>query len=71
MVRLDSSAMWQANYDAESQMLFIWFTGDALPYGYRDVPIQVFEELCAAESQGRHFATHIRDRYEVVPPADD
>jgi len=28
----------------------------------------VFHDLCAAESQGRYFAAHIRDRYEVIPP---
>jgi hypothetical protein len=69
MVRFDSSAMWQADYDADEHLLLIWFTGDDKPYGYRDVPEDVFEELCGADSQGRYFAAHIRDRYEVIPPA--
>jgi hypothetical protein len=68
MVRFDSSAIWQADYDPEAQLLRLWFAGDALPYGYRDVPEDVFDGLCAAESQGRYFAAHIRDRYQVIPP---
>jgi hypothetical protein len=70
MVRFDSSAIWRAEYDPEERLLQLWFTGDALPYGYRDVPEEVFDELCSAESQGRYFAAHIRDRYEVIPPAE-
>ena len=68
MARFDSSAMWRAEYDAEERYLQIWFTGDEQPYGYRDVPGHVFDELCAADSQGRYFAAYIRDRYETIPP---
>lgn len=68
MVRFDSSAMWRAEYDADIRMLYIWFTGNDRAHGYRDVPEEVFEGLCTAESQGRYFAAHIRDHYEVVPP---
>lgn len=70
MVRFDSSAIWRAEYDPEERLLQLWFTGDALPYGYRDVPEDVFDGLCAAESQGRFFTAPIRDRYEVLPPAE-
>jgi hypothetical protein len=68
MERFQSSAMWQADYDPDERLLQIWFSGDDRPYGYRDVPEDVFDALCAADSQGRYFAAHIRDRYEVVPP---
>ena len=54
--------MWQADYDAGERYLRIWFTGDTQPYGYRDVPEEVFDLLCEAESQGRYFAARIRDR---------
>ncbi len=70
MVRFDSSAIWRAEYVLEERLLQLWFTGDAQPYGYRDVPEDVFDDLCAADSQGRFFATHIRDRYEVIPPSE-
>jgi hypothetical protein len=68
MVRFDSSAMWRAEYDPDERYLQIWFTDDKQPYGYRDVPEDVFDGLCEAESQGRYFAAYIRDRYETVPP---
>lgn len=69
MAYFDSSAMWRAEYDADERLLLIWFTDDDKPYSYGDVPEHIFEELCAADSQGRYFAKHIRDRYEAVPPA--
>lgn len=68
MPRFASTAIPRAEYDAAERLLLVWFTGDTAPYGYRDVPEEVFEDLCAAESQGRYFAAHIRDRYEVIPP---
>ena len=68
MVHFDSSAIWRAEYDPEECLLQLWFTGDKLPYGYRDVPQDVFDEFCSADSQGRFFAAHIRDRYETIPP---
>ena len=49
MVRFDSSAIWQAKYDANERLLHLWFTGDDKPYGYRDVP----EEARARILQGQ------------------
>lgn len=70
MVHFDSSAIRRAEYDADERLLQLWFKGDGLPYGYRKVPEEIFDALCAADSQGRFFAAHIRDQYEVVlPPA--
>jgi len=69
MVRFDSSAIRRAEYHADERLLQLWFRDDDKPYGYRDVPEDVFDALCAAESQGRYFAGHIRDRYDVMPPA--
>ena len=68
MVYFDSSAIWRAEYDPEARLLQLWFTDDELPYGYRDVPQDVFDEFCSADSQGRFFAAHIRDQYETIPP---
>ena len=45
MVRFDSSAMWRAEYDPDERYLQIWFTDDKQPYGYRDVPEDVFDGL--------------------------
>lgn len=70
MVRFDSSAIWRADYDPDERLLQLWFTGNTLPYGYRDVPDELFDDLCAADSQGRYFAAHIRDRFETIPPPE-
>jgi len=48
--------------------LYIWFTDNERPYGYRAVPHEIFDELCDARSHGRFFADQIRDRYEIIPP---
>jgi hypothetical protein len=70
VVTFDSSAIWRAEYDPDEQLMLLWFTGDALPYGYRNVPESMFEALCSAESQGRFFAAHIRDQFETMPPPE-
>jgi hypothetical protein len=49
-------------------VLQIWFKPSGGPYDHLDVPEELFHELCAAASPGRYYNSHIRDRYEVVPP---
>lgn len=68
MVRFDSTALSRAEYDAEARILYLWFRDAEAPYGYRDVPEEVFDGLCDAESQGSYFREHILDRYEFAPP---
>lgn len=68
MPSFNSTAILRAEYDEDSATLRLWFRESGGPYDYRDVPAEVFDALCAADSQGRYFAAHIRDRYEVVPP---
>ncbi len=70
MPRFDSTAVLRGEYDAESRVLQLWFPDSPGPYGYRDVPEDVFDALCDAESKGRFFARHIRDQYELIPPRD-
>ncbi|WP_240231443.1 KTSC domain-containing protein [Devosia lacusdianchii] len=70
MVYFDSKAIRRAEYDADARVLYLWFRESSGPYGYRDVPEDVFDSLCAAESQGRFYREQILDRYEYSPPAD-
>jgi len=35
-------------------------------YRHRGVPEQVFEELLSAESKGRYFNQHIRNRFPYI-----
>lgn len=64
-----STAVERAEYDAETSTLRLWFVESGGPYAYRAVPEDIFAALCDATSQGRYYNEHIRDRYEVIPPA--
>ena len=72
MERLDwkSTALTAANYQDQSALLELEFRGGAI-YRYEGVPSQVYQELQMAESKGRYFNLHIRDRftYAKIDPA--
>jgi hypothetical protein len=51
-----------AAYDAESHILYLRFrSGDV--YRYFDFPQDQYPEFLNAESRGRYFLSHIRDRF--------
>jgi len=62
MVPVDSEAMRRVGYDDLRHVLRIEFV-DGDSYDYFDVPSPVHRALMLAESHGRYFASHIRDRY--------
>lgn len=68
MPYFNSTAVRRAEYDTESRVLLLWFRDGTAPYAYRDVPEDVFDDLCDAPSQGQYFRDHILDRYEFSPP---
>jgi lysyl-tRNA synthetase class 2 len=62
MVQVESEAIAEIDYDAARSTLFVRFAqGDW--YRYFAVPRSVLEAFVAAESKGRFFQEHIRDRY--------
>lgn len=63
MVHLTSEAMIEATHDPVTATLRIRFA-DGDWYSYRAVPAEVFAALLAADSHGRYFHDHIRDRYD-------
>ncbi|HEX4159158.1 MAG TPA: KTSC domain-containing protein [Rhizomicrobium sp.] len=63
MPRLDSSAVEFVRYDDRQRQLIVGFRGRNRPYCYEGVPPRVYRELITAESAGRYFNAHIRDRY--------
>jgi lysyl-tRNA synthetase class 2 len=63
MPRLESSAVEFARYDHRRRELTIGFRGRPRPYRYEGVPSRVYRELITADSAGRYFNAHIRDRY--------
>jgi hypothetical protein len=68
MPYFDSTAVLRGEYEEEARQLQLWFPDDPGPYTYYNVPLEVYLELLEAESKGRYFAAHIRDRFEYSPP---
>lgn len=59
---LDSSVLRSAKYSADERTLYLLFRSGEL-YCYLNFPPQQFREFLAADSKGRYFSTHIRDRF--------
>jgi hypothetical protein len=59
---VESEAILRVGYDGRRRVLEIEFV-DHDVYAYFDVPASVYRGLMQAESHGRYFAGHVRDRY--------
>jgi len=62
-----STAIQRAEYNDQTAVLSLWFTGSASPHDYFLVPIRVFDGLCRAPSKGSYYNQHIRDHYTSKP----
>ena len=62
MVATASSAVLRIWYEANDATLFVTFVGGKT-YAYEGVPVPLCSAFLAAESYGRFFNAHIRDRY--------
>jgi hypothetical protein len=60
---VSSTAIDKIGYDEQRAELRITFKSGRT-YVYDDVPIDAYEELLSAESQGAYFNHNIRDAYE-------
>jgi len=62
-LQLDSKMLASVAYDAEKQILHLRFrkTGDV--YRYFEFPATQYQAFLDAESRGRFFLAHIRDRF--------
>lgn len=66
VLQVVSSTISEVRYDVKRKILFVQFkSGDV--YGYPDFRMKEFKEFTLAESQGKFFAEHIKERefYEV------
>ena len=61
-----SSLIDGAAYDEEARMLCLRFR-EAGCYFYYDVPLALFDGLCAASSPGAYFNTQIKDHFAFEP----
>lgn len=62
MPHVESEAIRIIEYDEISRGLVVTFVSGGT-YSYDRVPRQVYQQFIAAESHGRYFYEHIRDRY--------
>ena len=62
MQPLDSSFLEAAAYDDSLTLLELDFRNGAV-YLFAEVPDETYQELLQAESKGRYFISHIRDRF--------
>ena len=70
-VQLQSTSLNAATFQEQRGYLELEFGSGAI-YRYRDVPAQVYDELLRAESKGRYFNQHIRNRFryaKIDPPS--
>ena len=63
--KLKSSNLKEARYVTKGKVLEVEFHGGG-KYGYSGVPKKVFDDLCAAKSAGRFFASDIKGKYVYV-----
>jgi hypothetical protein len=63
---VDSTTLAWVGYSPNQGVLELGFrTGNA--YVYFEVPLQVYQELLRADSKGRYFNLHIRNRFRAQP----
>ena len=64
MLRVDlkSTSLNAATYQDQSAFLDLEFRSGAI-YRYVGVPAQTYQELLLAQSKGRYFNQHIRNRF--------
>lgn len=63
MIRVSSSAISAIGYDAATMRMKITFV-QGHTYDFCMVPASVFNGLLHANSKGRYYNDHIRDRYQ-------
>jgi len=62
MPAVDSAAILRIRYQPKGETLLVTFvTGKT--YAYDGVPAAIYDAFLAAESYGKFFNAHIRDRY--------
>ena len=65
LIEVESSVLKFVGYEPISQILRVVFTSGS-EYKYTRVPIQVYKNLCNAESIGREFNRTIRNQYDCT-----
>ncbi len=62
MIKVNSSNIKAVEYLAEEKVLRVLFKNEVL-YSYKDVAVEVFENLLKAESVGKFFNDNVKTKY--------
>jgi hypothetical protein len=65
MQDVESSNIRQLGYDKKTKQLRVQFTNGGL-FQYKEIPIEVNDELMSAKSIGSYFSKNIRNAYSCV-----
>jgi len=67
---MPSTVISSYHYDAKHEVLRIIFVS-GMVYGYKKVPVDVFNEFKSAFSKGIYFNQHIKNNYEFEKMTDE
>ena len=65
MQSVKSSLLDKVGYDPEAKVLAVQMNYSSDVYLYRDVPMDVFDDLLAADSKGAYYVKHIKSKYKT------
>ena len=65
MKSVKSSLLDKVGYDPEAKVLAVQMNYSSDVYLYRDVPVDVFDDLLAADSKGAYYVKHIKGKYKT------
>lgn len=65
MQSVKSSLLDKVGYDPEAKVLAVQMNYSSDVYLYRDVPVDVFDDLLAADSKGAYYVKHIKGKYKT------
>ena len=65
MKSVKSSLLDKVGYDPEAKVLAVQMNYSSDVYLYRDVPMDVFDDLLAADSKGAYYVKHIKGKYKT------
>ena len=60
---MPSTSIRKFDYDPSTRVLSVWFVASGKHYEFLDVPVEAFAAFKSAFAKGRHFNSHIRNRY--------
>lgn len=63
MPYLNSSAIRQVEYNANTRVMQIWFKQGG-PYNFCGVPQTIYDGLISAGRAGTYYDNYVRDRYQ-------